>query len=123
MKNQETVSIIQAHAEIVHIWVQCHKKKKEWQTVTVAETEAKFTHKTSLSTSYLRLVTIFLSFLQVWVSRSLLQINDKDVWTSFQWLETCILETYSYTSLSQAEFKGFQEAYQAIYILDEKQEG
>lgn len=38
-------------------------------------------------------------------------------------METCILETYSSTSLSQAEFKGFQESYQAIYILDEKQEG
>lgn len=43
--------------------------------------------------------------------------------TSFQWMETCILETYPSTSLSQAEIKGFQDSYQAIYILDEEQEG
>jgi len=38
-------------------------------------------------------------------------------------METCILETYPSTSLSQAEIKGFQDSYQAIYILDEEQEG
>lgn len=47
MKDQETLSIIQAYTEIVHNWVQCYKR--EWQTVKVAETEAKFTHKTSVN--------------------------------------------------------------------------
>lgn len=56
--------------------IKCYAKP-EWQVVTVAEMEVKFTSKTSLSTGYLRLAFIFLSFLLVWVSGSLLQINDK----------------------------------------------
>lgn len=44
-------------------------------------------------------------------------------YTSFQWLETRILETCSSTILLQPEIKGFQESNQAIYILDEKHKG
>lgn len=56
--------------------IKCHAKP-EWQVATETETEVKFTSKSSLSTSYLRLAFIFLSFLLVWVSGSLLQINQK----------------------------------------------
>lgn len=54
---------MQTHTEIVN--TAYNAIEKEWQMVTVAATEAKFISKASLSTSYLRLVAIFLSFLLI----------------------------------------------------------
>lgn len=114
---------VQTHTEIVN--TAYNAIEKEWQMVTVAATEAKFISKASLSTSYLRLVAIFLSFLLIWILDHYCKLMIKILvrYTSFQWLETRILETCSSTILLQPEIKGFQESNQAIYILDEKHKG
>lgn len=73
------MSTLHTHDETVNSTEYNAIEKRKWQVVTIAETGVKFFSKACLSTSYLRLASIFLSFLLVWVSGSLLQINDKDI--------------------------------------------
>lgn len=59
------MSALQTHDETVNGTEHNAIEKQKWQVVTVAETGVKFISKASLSTSYLRLASIFLSFLLV----------------------------------------------------------